>query len=147
MPGVYPRHEHGPLNFTATAVITGGQLVTPDDANPGGIKPAGASDTAILGVAHTDARPYVEAEHYPTTAYGAESMDVSVPGDIVAVGFQGVYELEASGAIAFGALVEPAAGGLVATKGTGQTVGRCVQAEGIASGERGMILLMLLGTA
>lgn len=145
MAGTYPKHLKGPLTFTVGAAVTGGQLVA-YDGTTGLIRPAVAADTAILGVAHADARPVLEAEAYPTTVYGAESVDVSVPGDEVAVGFFGVYELLADGAITVGDLVQPAAAGAVAKESGGQVVGRCIQSGGIASGETGAILLMLLGT-
>lgn len=150
MPGAYPRYEKGPLTFTVEAAVVGGQLVA---VGTGGlVKPAVTADTAVLGVAHIDARPYVEAEHYPDTGYGAPSMDVSVPGEQVSVGFFGAYDLTAAAAVAFGDLVEPAAtAGQVQTHtpgtSTGQPVGRCVQASGIAAGESGLILLQLLGPA
>lgn len=147
MAGIYPKNLHGPLTYTASAVVLGGQLVTVNPTVAGTVRPAGAAETIILGVANADARPYVESEAYPTTVYGAQSMDASVPGDVVSVGHIGVYRLQASGAVAFGALVQPAAEGRVASHSGGQVVGRCVEASGIASGERGAVLLMLLGAA
>lgn len=146
MAGYYPKNHKGPLTFRASQPISGGQLVTPDGTT-GGIKPAGATDTIILGVALTDARPYAEGEHHYDTAYGAPVMDVSVPGDEVAVTFFDVVEVPTTGTLTFGQLVQPAANGAVGPHSTGTVVGRCVSAEGVVSGGRAAVVLMLLGSA
>lgn len=144
MAGAYPVYEKGPLTFTVNSAVVGGKLIAVDGTT-GKVKIAGAADTKILGVSMIDARPYNAAEVYPTTAYGAQNVDFSVPQDEVSVAFFGVFELEAAGAIAFGDSVEPAANGTVALHSTGAVVGRCVSSAGIASGEKGLILLTLLG--
>lgn len=146
MAGAFLKHENGPLTFHASKPINGGQLVAPD-GNTGKIEPAGASTVTVLGVALTDARPYNEDEVYGTTAYGAHVMDASVPQDDVAVAYQGVIELPTTGSLTFGQLVQPAANGAVAPHSSGVVVGRCVTADGVPSGGRAAVLLMLLGSA
>ncbi|MFE3196257.1 capsid cement protein [Nocardia sp. NPDC059240] len=78
-----------------SAAVTGGQLVIVSGNDT--IAPSSAASSAWLGVAANDA------------AFG----------DVVTVLTGGVHELAASGAIAAGARVLPAAGGAVADIGSG----------------------------
>lgn len=77
--------------YTASATITGGQLVAISGNLT--IAPAGANSTAWVGVAAFDA----------------------LSGDRVTVYAEGEHDLVASGAIAAGAVVIPAASGAVQT--------------------------------
>lgn len=146
MAGAFLKHESGPLTFHASQPVSGGQLVAVDGST-GKVAPATASSTNVLGVALTDARPYVESEVYGTTPYGAHTLDASVPPDDVAVAYQGVIEIETTGALTFGQLVQPGADGKVAPHASGVVVGRCVSADGVVSGGRAAVLLTLLGSA
>lgn len=59
MPGVIPTLRKGPASYqfmNSSGSITGGQLVVPDPANPGGIITAGAGAVNVLGVAGLDAQ-------------------------------------------------------------------------------------------
>lgn len=81
--------------FTASATITGGQVVYVSGART--VAPTAGANSAWIGVALHDA----------------------ANGDKVTVGGPAVYELNSSGAIAAGALVVSAAAGAVATIGAG----------------------------
>lgn len=83
------------ITLTASAAITAGQLVGVSGNNT--VAPTSASSAAWLGVATTDA------------ASGAK----------VGITSGGVQELTATGAIAAGAVVVPAAAGTVADIGAG----------------------------
>jgi len=145
MPGIVPKYKEGPITYPVSAVVSGGQLVTVDAANPGKIKAAAAADTVILGVAATDARPASDADQAYTTPSGYPAHDASVPGSLVAVHWFGCFELVADGPIGFGEAVQPAASGKVAKSSGGTVIGICVNAEGAASGERALIRLQMLG--
>lgn len=148
MAGIRPVFEKGPLTFSATTVanggnIKGGQLVEPDGTT-GRIKPATAASTKCLGVATGDvaASDYSNAD--TTDPWANTVVNAQHPPNEVAVAYQGVWRLKASGAIAFGDLVICAAAGDVATVGAaafGAVIGRCVEPGGIANGARGKILL------
>ena len=108
--------NQAPVTMTASAGVTGGQLV----ALTGGrrVAPAGAGSTAVIGVAENDA-----------------AAEANVP-----VGMSGVYRLTASGAIAAGATCVAGAAGTVATAAgpaTGAYVGKALEA--IADGETGLV--------
>lgn len=154
MAGIRPVFEKGPLTFAATTVanggnIKGGQLVEPDGTT-GRIKPATADTLKCLGVATGDVAGSDFGNADTTDAWGNTVVNAQHPPNEVAVAYQGVWRLKASGAIAFGDLVACAAAGDVKTfaeaaaasvSNTGTVIGRCVEPGGIASGARGKILL------
>lgn len=143
MAGVRPVFEHGPLSFSANVNIIGGQLVEPDAAT-GRIKPAAADSAKCLGVAVGDAAGVAFTNTDTTDAWGNNITNFHYPPNEVAVAYQGVWRLKASGAIAFGDLVACAANGEVKTLGAGAfgtVIGRCVEPGGIAGGAFGKILL------
>lgn len=145
MPGIVPKYKEGPITYEVSTATLGGQLMTADTANPGKVRPAGASDTFILGVARTDARPALDADQVYTTPSGYPAHDASVPGSKTAVDWFGCFELVVDGAVAFGESVQPAASGQVAKAAGGTVIGVCVNPQGAASGQRALIRLQLLG--
>lgn len=149
MPGIRPVFEKGPLTFFATTTanngkIIGGQLVEPDGTT-GKIKVCTADSAKCLGVATGDAAPSDYAIATATDGWGNPVVDGGMqPPNEVAVAYQGVWRLTATGAIAFGDLVACAASGTVKTIGAGvfgTVIGRCVEPGGIANGAKGKILL------
>lgn len=90
------------LVFTASAAITGGQLLSVSGNDT--VAPSAAAATSWIGVAAFDA----------------------VTGDRVTVYAGGVQELTASGAIPAGALVASAAGGAVTAAGETPAAGAIV---------------------
>lgn len=148
MAGIRPVQEKGPLTFLATTLangglIKGGQLVEPDAAT-GKIKVAGAASAAVLGVATGDASPSDHTNANTTDDWGNPVVNAQYPPNEVAVAYQGVWRIEAAGAIAFGALVVSGAAGTVATVAANtfdKVIGRCVEPGGIADGATGKILL------
>lgn len=147
MTSVTPLFEHGPITYTVSAAVDGGQLVAPDTTtgNEGKVKPAGASSTSVLGVAITPAQPNTDGAT-GTTTYGAPVVDASWPDNDVAVAYRGVFKLTAAANCSFGDLLVAAADGQVTPYTSGTTtydavVGRCVDPAGIASGARGKVLL------
>lgn len=136
-------NRFGPDTYEVNALIPGDVLVEPDGVT-GKVKIGTADSTAILGVTLYAAAPQGAIEG--TTDYGAVSIDMSTLQTEVAVAWQGTYKLKATGAIAFGALVECAANGTVKTADApahGTVVGKCVAPAGIVSGEFGLIRLNL----
>jgi hypothetical protein len=149
MPGIRPVLEQGPLTFDANVNIMGGSLVMPDGTT-GRIKPTVADTPLCLGVATGDASAYSNTNADTTDAWGNPIVNAQVPPVEVAVAWRGVWRLTASGAIAFGALVVAGANGVVVTRaaqGLDSVIGKCVEPGGIASGQRGKILLGGVGAA
>ena len=148
MAGIRPVFEHGPITYRATTaanggLIKGGQLVEPDGTT-GRVKVAGAASAAVLGVATGDASASDFTNADTTDSWGNPVVNAQHPPNEVAVAYQGVWKLEATGAIAFGALVVSAANGTVATVAANtfdKVIGRCVEPGGIANGAKGKILL------
>lgn len=148
MAGVRPVFEKGPITYLATTIanggnITGGQLVEPDGTT-GKIKVATADSAACLGVATGNASASDFSNADTTDTWGNTVVNAQFPPNEVAVAYQGVWKLTATGAIAFGALVACAANGTVKTIGAGvfgTVVGRCVEPGGIAGAAKGKILL------
>lgn len=151
MAGVRPRFERGsPLTFNANENIIGGQLV---EAVSGGtaeenarIRVTTGVSATCLGVAVGDASAPDFANPNTTDAWGNPTVNHGLnPPNEVAVANQGVWDLTAAGAVAFGQLVTSAANGAVAALGgtpvVGTVVGRCVEPAGIADGAKGKILL------
>lgn len=148
MAGIRPVFEKGPLTFAATIAanggnIIGGQLVEPDGTT-GRIKPAVADSAKCLGVATGDASAFDFTNAETTDTWGHPVVNAQHPPNEVAVAYQGVWRLTATGAVAFGDLVACAAAGTVKTIGAGvfgTVIGRCVEPGGIANGAKGKILL------
>lgn len=148
MPGIKAVFDKGPLTFSATTVanggnILGGTLVEPDGTT-GRIKTAAADTTKCLGVALGDAAASDFSNADTTDTWGNTVVNATTPPNEVAVAYQGVFKLKATGAIAFGDLVAVAASGTVKTIGAGAfgtVIGRCVEPGGIANAARGKILL------
>jgi hypothetical protein len=143
MSGVTPVYSCGPITYEVNVAVTGGQLVEPDSTT-GKIKPAVAGTALCLGVATTDAIP-TSTNQNPTG-----SILVSPIAPHVAVAYEGVWRLTATGAIGFGVLVKTAANGTVApwvsgTDAAGLIVGRCIETAGIANGAKGQIRLGRIG--
>jgi hypothetical protein len=150
MAGIKPVLEFGPLTFSANVNINGGQLVEPDSANPGFIKPASSGTTKCLGVAIGDAAGLPTPSQSGTDAWGNPTYMAQLPPNEVGVAVHGVWRLTAKGAIAFGdyVIVGSTAGTVSsggATPNPLQVVGRCVDPAGIADGARGKILLFGVG--
>jgi hypothetical protein len=148
MAGVRPVFEKGPITYLATTVanggnITGGTLVEPDGTT-GKIKTCTADSAACLGVATGNASASDFSNADTTDTWGNTVVNAQFPPNEVAVAYQGVWKLTATGAIAFGALVAAAANGTVKTIGAGvfgTVIGRCVEPGGITGGAKGKILL------
>ena len=107
MSTVYPKFDAGPITFTAEETVTGGQLVTVG-ANPRTIKPAGADDARVVGVALKDATPDGPVKH---TAVACAPAQIAVtvegevaPGDLVKTGAAGVA-VKAAAEDTFGVVV------------------------------------------
>ena len=120
MSTVYPKFDAGPITFTAEEAVNGGQLVTVG-ANPRTIKPAGADDARVVGVALKDATPAGLIKHTAVACTPAQ-IAVAVTGEVAA-----------------GDLVKAGAAG-AATKATAEdgadlVVGRVIEtlADGYAS--------------
>lgn len=104
----------GPDTYTVSPAgfVDGGMLVEPDPANPGFIRAASAGSNTFLGVAIQPAEGTAFVN--PTTAgYGAPVLDISVPVEKVAVGWQGTYKLTYLEAASFGQLLSAGANGTV----------------------------------
>lgn len=82
MSTVYPKFDAGPITFTAEETVTGGQLVTVG-ANPRTIKPAGADDARVVGVALKDASPAGPIKHTAVACTPAQ-IAVAVTGEVAA---------------------------------------------------------------
>jgi len=108
MSGVRPRLSHvGPNTYTATAAIKGGQV---GEAFNGGIRPCSAGSLLVLGVAETDAKPWVDP-----VSVDADGFDVvnanPLPTETVA-GF-GRYVVTYTANAAFGQALQAGAAGAV----------------------------------
>lgn len=136
MAGVRPRFEKGsPLTFNANVLIKGGQLVEPDGTT-GRIKPTAGVSAVCLGVSTGDASAFGYSNANTTDAWGNPIVaSPTYPPNEVAVAKHGVWDLEATADIPFGALVVSAAAGKVtaagATPAVGTVVGQCVEPGGI----------------
>lgn len=104
----------GPDSYTVSpsGFVDGGMLVEPDPTNPGFVRAASAGSNTFLGVALQPAEGTAFVN--PTTAgYGAPILDISVPIERVAVGWQGIYKLTYAEAATFGQLLSAGANGTV----------------------------------
>jgi hypothetical protein len=135
MSGSFPVLQFGPATYEVSAAVTGGQLLEVDGTT-GKVKPStGTTGHKPIGVALGDAVPAGSGDNLH---FGTARKEVAVaygPAEML---------LTASGAIAFGDLVVPAASGAVATVGSGtfdQVVGRCTEPAGITSGATGRVRL------
>lgn len=148
MPGVTPVYEHGPVTFEVSVNVTGGLLVEPDTANAGMVHLAGAASAICLGVATKDSVP-ASASQNSTVPIALTAYNESPVTQYVGVANNGVWNLTAAAAVAFGQLVKCAAAGTVTpyVQGTDTNpsliIGRCVEPLGIASAGKGQIMLML----
>jgi len=153
MGGIVEVFKHGPITYPVGAAITGGQFVMPGSGGTAGkVIPATADTLTALGLALTDAAPEPSV---PTAS--SLAIDIHIPRGDVAVAHHGVFRIKAVGAIAFGAYVSVATGGLVKTLAaagatydedevnfnTRGVVGICVEPLGIADTARGKIRLKL----
>lgn len=153
MAEVVAHQRFGPQTYEANVTVDGGQLVEPDAATAK-VKPCTATSTKCLGVALYRAEP--SSTTGVDTTYGYPRVGMDVPRSEVAVASTGVFKLTATGAIAFGDLVVPAANGTVSTLAAAggayvqaeanaarAIVGQCVEPAGIAGGATGRIRLKL----
>lgn len=152
MAGIRPVFEKGPLTFKATTVANGGNIaagtfVMPDTANAGYVTVATAAGAATcLGLAIGDAAASDYSNAPTNDDWGNPVVNAHTPPNEVAVAYQGVWLVEVTADVAFGALVTVGAGGLAtpfdAAAGDSDTVvGRCVSEGGITAGNKGRILL------
>jgi len=114
MAAVVAVSRFGPDSYTVSPAgfVDGGMMVEPDPANAGFIRVASAASNTFLGVAIQPAEGSAFAN--PITAgYNAPILDISVPVERVAVGWQGTYKLLYSEAVNFGQLVSCGANGTV----------------------------------
>lgn len=120
MSSVYPKFDAGPITFTVEEAVTGGQLVAVGD-NPRTIKPAGADDARVVGVALKDATPTGPVKHTAVACTPAQ-IAVAVTGQIDA---GDLVKAAAAGAVTKAAEEDPA----------GIIVGRVIEslADGYAS--------------
>lgn len=159
MPGVLHTFDKGPLTFSAEVNILGGSLVEPftggTAAQNARIRPASADSLTCIGVALGDAAAATYAPADSTDAWGNSIANMNpFPPNETAVAFQGVIKLKNAasgtgfGAIAFGGLVKCAANGEIMPLGAsafGMVIGRCVEPNGIAAGQRGKINISMAG--
>lgn len=154
MVAIRPVFEKGsPLTFLATTVANGGNikagtLVEPDGTT-GKIKPAVAGSLKCLGVTLTN----VVASNFAGASDSVDAWDNPVIDNshqypnTVAVASSGVWDLKVTGAVAFGQHVKCGAGGTIVPDDAGgaatlgQIIGQCVEAGGIANGQKGRIRL------
>lgn len=110
MPGVQVYLRTGPDTFQAidnTKPITGGMLVVPDPVNAGGVIPAQAGASNVLGVARIDARPR-------TSQTGQNPANMAQYAQEVAVEYGVDMPVVYAGAASLGQLLVAAANGAVA---------------------------------
>jgi hypothetical protein len=93
MTAVLPHYTRGPANYQASALIYGGQFVTPTTATAGTtdltVKPSvggstSAGDVFVVGVAGADAN-VISTQTGAANGYGQPLIDISVLGDYVPV--------------------------------------------------------------
>lgn len=143
-----PKYSNGPQNLIAGVELKGGQLVMFGSGGTVGQVIVATADTpACIGVVITDAEP-ASAASTGTDTFGFPYVSAAVPGEVIAVGQEGVFLLKAAATIAAGAAVKVAAAGTVTTFVDGtdaslRRVGRCVDPAGIASGALGLVKLTL----
>lgn len=109
MPGVIPTLRHGPASYQFLAnsgSITGGQLVTPDPVNNGGIITAGAGAVDCLGVAGLDAG-------LRTNQSGVQPTNLAQQSPYIPVYYGVEIPVTYAGACDFGRLLVCAANGQV----------------------------------
>ena len=140
MTDVVAINRFGPDTYEVSTSVDGGQLVEPDGANPGKVKPCTVDSLKWLGVALTRAEP--SSTTGADTVYGYPRQGFDIPQKDVAVAWTGTFKLTAAAALNFGDTVYPAANGQVqkATT-TGRAVGMVVEPLGIASGATGRVRL------
>lgn len=151
MSGVHPRYQHGPRSYQVSGLVKGGQVVIPDDANPGMIKACDAAGAAtVLGVALDDANAYAD-QSGDTTGYGAPVVDASVLPDHTAVAYGGAtVPVTFSGDADFGQKVAADGSGGVAAYSAAAAgsvgtfdaiIGVCDEPDGVTSGKIGLVRL------
>lgn len=109
MSGVSPTLRTGPATYQSLnsgSPITGGQLVVPDPANSGGIIPAQAGATNVLGVARIDAA-------IRTNQDGQNPVNIAQYAPQVGVEYGVEIPVTYAGACGFGVLLVAAANGQV----------------------------------
>ena len=115
-----PRFGGGqPVPMTTSAPVTGGQLVYISGNNT--VAPTSGASTLAFGVA---------------------AMDDAVGGNVITVWRGGIHQLTASGAIAAGAAIIPAASGAVATIASDTTYDQ-VCGQAISAAASGSVLVSL----
>jgi hypothetical protein len=144
MTAVKPLYQEGPVTFTASVAVTGGQLV---DAIAGGtVGPSAAGSLVCVGVATTDAIP-ASASQVPTVPGAPVSINAAPLPAQVAVANEGVWKLTYLSAATFGSRVICAANGQVAAAGATPdartVVGVCVEPNGVAAGALGATMLSI----
>lgn len=108
-----------PVPMATSAAVTGGQLV------------------------YISGNSTVAPTTGPSTlAFGVAAMDDAVGGNVISVYRSGIFQLAASGAIAAGAAVVPAASGAVATIGADTTYDQ-VCGQAVAAASSGTVLVSI----
>lgn len=109
MSGIRPRLSHvGPNTYTVSAAVKGGQIV--EGFTDGKARPGTADSLKVLGVAESDAKPWVDP--VSTDADGFEVINVNPLPTEVAVGF-GRYVVTYTADCAFGQALKAGAAGAV----------------------------------
>lgn len=142
MPGRIQKFEHGPVTRTVFAAVVGGDVLMA--RNDGLVEKATAASTRVLGVAMNDAAP--EASGEGTTTYGAPVLDISLPGNKVAVARGCYIKVTYSATAAFGdRLVIGATAGRVAPAAAAPdartVIGQCEEPLGVTAGNVGLALI------
>lgn len=126
MPGVSPTLRTGPATYTVldpNKPVVGGQLVMPDPNNAGGIIPAQASATNVLGVARIDGA-------VRTNQDGLNPVNIAQYAPQIGVEYGVEMPVTYAGSCAFGQLLVAAANGQVAGY-TAQDTGGSVSTPGV----------------
>ncbi|WP_142060318.1 hypothetical protein [Pseudonocardia kunmingensis] len=151
MSGIRAVFEKGPVTYSASVNIRGGQLVEPDEFTAR-IKPTAGATTACLGVAMVDAAGVSHSVADTQDPWGNTVVTATLVPNEVAVAWQGVWRLKnaatgvGSGAIGFGDRVVTAANGEIMpyiAQDLDLIVGTCVEPGGIAPGAEGKVILGL----
>lgn len=148
MPGAHMNLRLGPATYEVSAAVAGGQLVEPDGANVGKIKPATADSVKVLGVALADAQPAGSNPTNPlnigwaqpevAVAYGPCDVDVTYSttaafGDLLVAAAGGQVKVIA-------AVTTPTAGDVTATRAV---VGICTEPGGVTATSVGRMRLQV----
>lgn len=138
MPGRMIKWEKGPVTRQVNTAVVGGDVV--QVRTDGKIEKAAAGSFTVIGVALADAAPAASGEG--TTSYGAPVLDISLPGDRVAVARGCWVKVSYAAAASDGAKLIAAANGTVTPAGAApdarSVIGECAQVGGMAGAGVGL---------